>query len=84
MEIIERLFLELATLELRKGAGLADAAREATFRMKQDMPDFLACLAEVKAAGEPKSAKAKKSKAEKAEPEAEIVDIDASLEPTAE
>jgi hypothetical protein len=84
MEIIERLFLELVTLELRKGAGLADAASEAKFRMSQDMPSFLASLAEVKAAGEPKPAKAKKGKAEKVEPEAEIVDIDASLEPTAE
>lgn len=84
MEIVERLFLELTQRELRTGSGLADAAREAAFRMKQDMPTFLAILAEVKAASEPepKPAKAKKGKTEKVE--AEIVDIDASLEPTAE
>ena len=88
MEIVERLFLELTTIELRTGNGLAYAAREAAFRMKQDMPTFLASLNEVKAAGEPepepKPAKTKKGKAEKVvEPTAEI-DINASLEPTAE
>lgn len=88
MDIIERLFTELATSELRKGAGLGDAARDAMFRMKEDMPVFVACLAEVKAAAEAKPAKAKKGKADKVDPEpgpeAEIVDIEASLEPTAE
>jgi len=86
MDMTERLFLELTVIRLKTGDGLADAARDSMFRMKQDMPAFLTCLAEVKAAGEPEpepKPKAKKGKAEKVEPEAEI-DIDASLEPTAE
>lgn len=88
MDVAERLFLTLAEIELRKGSGLADAARQAKFIMLSDMPEFMATLAEVKAAGEPKPVKAKKSKvkAEEApEPDAENdIDIDASLEPTAE
>ena len=87
MDIIERLFMELATIELRKGAALADAAREAKFKMQEDMPEFMDMLGDVKAASERKIAKAaeKKAKKGKAEPEPEAeIDIDASLEPTAE
>lgn len=82
MDATERLFLTLAEIELRKGSGLADAARQAKFIMLADMPEFVATLAEVKAAGEvkPEPKPQKPSKKTKGDE----IDIEASLEPTAE
>jgi hypothetical protein len=84
MDATERLFLTLAEIELRKGSGLADAARQAKFIMLNDMPEFVATLAEVKAAGEVKPEPEPKPQKPSKKTKGDEIDIEASLEPTAE